>query len=675
MPESLTVSAIGYRPAGIMIGPDSPDTVAVTLALTGVSLSDIVVSTSASLVRSGASEWEVDGSAISTLPSAGEPDAFRVLRVVPAISFTSVLSGRPLIRGIDADDAGFVIDGHEAINLYHIGRFFSAFPALGAGRLRVAAQPAGLEIGRTTSGRIEIDGTEWAEHSRSQIQYGLGAWSGLTGWRGDGHTGVVTFRTVEGSLAGIADDGTDVGLSITDGYGRLELGQRGQVRLTGFHSSDKVEDRSPEDGAPGGRAALEWGNTILGITATPTDGPKGKLVFRAAFSEHHELGTGIPARSTSTSVDNMVRRASIRADATLPILSSGTAIDAGLEFGERRVHNLLAPDDPDRIPAASLDMKSAEVGGYLGVVTPFMQGHIRAGARIDAFNGASIVQPRLTYATPIGTNWWLSVGVGRAGRLLHLVSDARSEPRVAYYDLWLPSGDTVAPARVDHLAAELGWQSDRSAVRGGIFAAKGTGQLEFVPDLPDAGSTELIRAGALRVRGFEMEARSITADGRWLGMASYTVQWSERDWGHGWVPWNGDRRHTFRASGVYRPNPATTVSATLDAGSSQPYTPFIRIDSTDNGYHDVYGMENSRRGLPGARLDLAIERRMFGPWGTELGLGFSITNLAIGDQSPREGSRRFIPDVPGGPVLGAIPSSRPLFTLPPIPSVLLRIRF
>ena len=100
-------------------------------------LPDLIAIETDPMVRTGGSEWIVNGAATRAVPAAVEPDAFRVLRLVPAVSFSSILSARPLIRGIDADDAGFAIDGHEVINLFHIGRFFSAFPALGVGKVSI----------------------------------------------------------------------------------------------------------------------------------------------------------------------------------------------------------------------------------------------------------------------------------------------------------------------------------------------------------------------------------------------------------------------------------------------------------------------------------------------------------------------------------------------------------
>src|SRR5690606_4717183 len=148
----------------------------------------------------------------------------------------SIRSSRPLIRGVDADDTGFSIDGHEVVNLYHIGRSFSGFPAIAAQQVSVATQPARIDIGHTTSGRVEIAGLEWQPTQLSEIQYGLGACSGVTGWQGETGAAFLAMRTIAGSVArdAIASQGND--LNIQDLYGRFDLKFGIPVTLTVFRS-------------------------------------------------------------------------------------------------------------------------------------------------------------------------------------------------------------------------------------------------------------------------------------------------------------------------------------------------------------------------------------------------------------------------------------------------------
>lgn len=671
-PISLTASALGFRPQRLVIGPSSPDSLRVILTAVVVGLPDLVAVTSDPLVRSGSSEWVVDGSATRLMPSAVEPDPFRVLRLVPAVSFSSILSGRPLIRGVDADDAGYAIDGHEVINLFHIGRFFSAFPALGVGHLTVATQPTDLSIGRTTSGRIAISGFEWSDQMRPEIQYGLGAWSGRIGWQGDKVRGVFAGRTIQGALSGSADDGSNVQLDLWDGYGRLDIGPVARpVSLTVFRSIDRVVDRDPDESIAGRPAGLDWGNLLVGASTRLIDSEAIDVSVRASYSDQFENATGIPGRSTSLDVDNMIRRVGGAFDARVPLGGSATAFRFGGELFDRTLRNRIAPQDSTRVPPIGVDRDDTELAGFAGLETAIGVATARVGARVDAMAGRSAFQPRLSLSVPLGSRTWLSGGVGRSARLTHLLSDSRTEPKVAYYDVWLAANDTIPIATSDNISLEVGWRNEHGAFRVGGFASHGRGQMDLAPEeTVRFGQESLFRTGELRGWGLEAEATVGDASGRWTGQLSYTLGWSERRWQDGWVPWINDRRQLFRASGLWRPHPKLALSATIDAGTGAPYTPIARFDSSAGGfYRPVYGRENSARGRFGVRLDLAAERTFKGPAGTDISLGLSVINLGLGDQAPREAVIR---GLEGGAPFGG---SEPLFGAFPVPSLLVRVMF
>lgn len=674
-PREAIVSSIGYRRQRITLGPTTANPLRVTLEPAIAELPDLIAPAPDPLVQSGSSEWHLEGAAMRLAPATVEPDPFRILRMVPAVSFSSILSARPLIRGIDAADAAFAIDGHEVLNLFHLGRFFSAFPALATERLVVSTHPATVAMGRTTSGRIEIEGKHWQPGDRAELQYGLGAWSGIAGVARGRTYGVIAGRTIQGALSSAADDGSDVSLSIDDLYARLDAGLgRATTTFTAFTSRDEVIDHDPDVTDPLGPAGLDWRNVLVGNrTAIPVSRHL-HIELKGSYARHEEIGRRLPARETSTDVANDSRRIGGGLAGRLEIGGGGFALNFGADLFERRLSNRLSPLDPDELPAADLSVKGTESSAFLELESPLLGGVLRTGWRTDAFNGTTLGQPRASFQRQVGSSSWFSAGVGRSGRLMHVVSDARSEPKVAYYDIWLAAGESgVPPAKVDHAAVEVGTTLGGATLRFAAFGASGDGQIDLTPEVPPARGSVVYRHGRLRVRGLEIEARRVSESGRWLGQVSYLLSASERDWGEGWVPWVLDRRHQLRFHGAFRPSPATTISAALDLATAQPYTPFIRFDSTAAGFTGVFGRENSARGRFGARLDLAIQRAMRGPFGTDLAIGLSVANIALGDQSAREYSVRF--PVPGGGPTTAIPASAQLFTLPPLPSLLVRLMF
>ncbi|HRP09316.1 MAG TPA: hypothetical protein PLL69_12595, partial [Gemmatimonadales bacterium] len=332
--------------------------------------------------------------------------------------------------------------------------------------------------------------------------------------------------------------------------------------------------------------------------------------------------------------------------------------------------------DPDRFPAVELDRNAAERSGYLDLETRVANAVLRTGLRIDALNATQAIQPRISLALGLGRSFWATVAAGQAARLLHLVSDAARDPKVAYYDIWLLTGeDGVPTARSNNLTAEVGWSSGLSSARIGVFGSAGEGQIDLVSTIPRNTTGAPWRAGKSRVRGAEVEATTASEDGQWSGRVSYTLAQSDRDWGDGWVPWANDRRHQLRVSGSLRPFGRTTFSPSMEAGTGQPYTPFMGVERSGRSFREVYGTENSARGEIGIRFGATVEQGLRGPFGSDVSVGLSVTNFGFGDQGPREYDIDFIPESEDGQLLGAVPASRQVSELPVIPSLLLRIAF
>jgi hypothetical protein len=666
---TLTIRAIGFLPRRVVVANTAPDTLTITLTPAALGLPDLIATNPNPLIRSGGSEWRVDGTATRVTPVAVEPDPFRILRLVPAVTFSSFLSARPLLRGFDADDAGFSIDGHEAINLFHLGRMFSAFPALGVGAVRVSTEPTDLAMGNTTSGHIAIDGLDWADGQRPELQYGLGAWSARAGWRRESSSGVLVGRTVQGAATGIAAAGsTSLSLNLYDVYGRFDLGGPTRpLRLTVFRSLDKVTDADPDDGTT--PALLDWDNLILGATAHLMATARSRVTARVSYTSHTETADDIPGRGTSVDVENNLRRLGVTVDGRFDV-ASHFALRVGGDIVRRDLSNRLSPADPRHIPATTTDLLDTESALFGGIETGTDRVTLATGLRVDHAAGVASAQPRASLRAALGAHTWGSLGAGRASTLLHLVSDARTEPKLAYYDIWLPTDSATPAATTDNLTVDLGWQRGAAAFRIGGYLAGGKGQLDFGPiELATRDTPTLLRTGHTRTRGIEAEAIIGTPDAPWSGQLSYSMAWSDRDWGNGWVPWINDRRHVFRAAGVWRPSPRLFFSAGLEIASGLPYTPWLAVDSSGSEPRPVYGAENSARGRAVARLDLSVEKSFRGLFGTDMAVGFTVLNIAVGDQAPRE------PLPPRSFAGRTRTASQTMFTGVPVPSLLLRVMF
>lgn len=672
-PQVVRVAAVGFEPGEVTISPDWVGPLVVTLDALITRLGDLSTAGSIKMLQGGDNTWVVDATVAEAVPVTVEPDVFRALALTPSVSFSSLRSSRPLIRGVDADDTGFSIDGHEVVNLYHIGRSFAGFPQIAAARVSVASQPSRIDVGRTISGRVEIEGVEWSQDRPTELQYGLGAWSAITGWSNGAASAVVAGRTIAGSVVGasVASGISDV--EVYDLYSRLDINLLLPVRVTAFRSIDRGTDPDPKRGET---STLDWSASLLGVHAELIRNSSLLLEVSGAYASRSERGKAVPARQTIVELDNENERIGGKVDGSLRVVASGPTIRFGVDLASRHLRNVILPHESGRFVSRDYDHTGTETGGYLDIETALIGGTLRSGVRFDGFDDVAALQPRLSFVRPLGRRMWASVAAGRAARLVHLISDARVEPKVGYYDIWLPANDTDVPvASADHLTAELGWANAQNRFRLGVFTSDGEGMLDLVGGNFSGRNVGSWRTGRSRVVGAEMEAGASSRDQRWSGQLSYTLAKSERDWGDGWVPWINDRLHQLRLSGHARPLRHTTVSPSVELSSGQPYTPFVRVDQVGRSAQALFGSENSARGNLGVRLGAAVQQALDGPFDTELNIGVSVTNVGFGDQSPREAAVRFVPMVAGGPLQGALPSSRQVSELPAIPSVLVNVRF
>ena len=696
VPDTLIITAIGWRPDTIPVAAPLPAPLTVALERAPVIISDLIATAPAvrPLDLSDHGRWQMPMAAARTVPPAVETDVYRALAMIPAISFSSPLSARPLMRGYDAQEVTTRIDGFEVLNLYHMGRLFSSFPADAAEELTVTAAPYTAAHGGATAGLIDITGRTGRLdrfHAGGGVSYGS-----LSGYAGGGNDQLRYFGNARvfywKSLELIPN--LDIPYHFEDLYGGLVFGpaERPTGRLTLFATQDRA---GPTDG---NRTHLHWDNAMLGGRWRLRDGAHTTFEVSTSAAHFGQTGEDVPGLHSIANANLRNRFTRLAVTGDLVTVFERTRVASGLAIGWRNVVNQIvdAPldfnpnPDPFGAPRAAIDIGRLEVGGYASVSRRLGPFTAEAALRVDAAGPQTSVQPRLHARWSPSRRVGLSAGVGRTSRLYHLLGEARSEPDFDFLDFWLPAGDSVPTAQVDHVTLDLNLDLAPFLGRISVFGSRGAGIGELTPETVQrqSGPFEFFRFGRSRTRGIEAQLayRGGPSSPHSLSI-SYVAGQSERDWGTGWVRWSLDRTHQVRGFGQIKLGGITWFGA-LDAATGSPITPidFGLDNTTAPGLPStvvpgrvvpvaIYGRENAARTSGTFRIDAGFGYSFGGPNRRRFTLGASVINLLATAVSPfgyirGGGEGPLALDPQGGPT-----PYRRLFSLPPIPTITLRAEF
>jgi hypothetical protein len=686
-PDTLGVAFIGRRPVAVALTGLSATPLWIELAAAAVVLSDVIAvasPTTADPMLSTLGHWQLPLDAIRVAPPAVEPDVYRALALVPAVGFSSPLSARPLIRGYGAGESVSRIDGFEVINLYHLGRIFSAFPAEATEQVSVTAAPQASLTGGTLDGVIDVTGRTGPQGP----VHGGGALSlaSLSGWAGGG-TGLrwlTAGRAVHVSAGEVVSD-KSLPYDFQDFYASLLVSAAGQPRgrVTAFASRDRLFDGDLGSG-------MNWSNVLLGARGEVMSRENAVVELSASATRFAEDVVDLPARHSRIDLQNRFGRVSVTG--SVRTRWSGTDVSAGVTGGYRSIGNEITPRAGNEFPSTNIDTRSLELAAYAEVSRAIGSGTAQIGSRIDRADKTAMWQPRIRFAHPLSSALSIGLAVGRNAQLYQLVSDPQAEPDLAFYDFWLSAGtDDVPIAVVDHATAEIDLSLDRATSRLSVFASRGRGLAELLPSTDDsqqAGSNPF-RYGRSRTRGVEAQVSLHGGRTRATSLtAAYVLSWSERRWSTEWVPWVQERRHLARVFGQLELGSRWAVVGAFEAATGIPLTPVASvaiigdpdpagggIDRNPTGGQPtyIYARENSSRGRGTVRLDLGASYAFRGPGSSRWWAGISVLNAGFGPVAPLV-PREATFDTFGDELQGRVTYKRS-FRLPAVPTLTLRAEF
>ncbi len=684
LPDTLVITAIGWRPDTLVVGDQPTAPLRAILDRAPAVVSDLIVAADAgaSLDLSAQGRWVMSLEAARSVPPAVETDVYRSLALIPGVSFTSPFSARPMIRGYDAQEVATRIDGFEVLNLYHLGRVFSSFPADAAEQVSVVAAPGAAAEGGSVVGAIEIDGRSgWVDRWHAGGGLSLGS---IGAYGGGGGAGLRYFGAVRTLHLKALDLLPDVSFPyhFEDLYGTAVVGpvDRPAGRVTVFASQDRVNSNQ--------RKSLDWYNLMAGTRWRLLDRERTTFEISGSAATFAERGADVPSLyGAPTDFRNTFTRATTTAE--LDLLSPRSRIGLGVAVGWRQVENRVDPAAESGVtqtPTANTAAGRPEGAAWLDVTHRIGRVALEAGLRADLAGSIVSLEPRLQLQWTLGGRSVLSAAAGRASRLYHLLSDARSEPDLDFFELWFVPNDTVPVAQVDHASLDVRTRlAHRLLLRVSAYLSRGRGIGEVRPESDQRYYPfEFVRFGRSRTRGVEAQlALRGGPDSPHSLSLSYAYAVSERSWGGDWIRWAQDRRHQLRIFGQTRLGRIRLFGA-LDAATGMPLTPQVASVRSElpGGPLDpaqiprlglrVYGAENSVGTSGTFRIDGGATVGFGGPAHDRFIVGVSVINLLFGAVAPisDRGVGTFAVDQNGRPT-----GYRRLVNVPPIPTLTLRATF
>ncbi|NOT10090.1 MAG: hypothetical protein HOP28_18005 [Gemmatimonadales bacterium] len=680
--DTLAISAVGFVPKWIAITGEERD-ILVLLESAPLHLADLTASASRPAIGTPAftGAWVLPREALETVPAAIEPDPLRALSLVPSISFSSLLSARPNLRGYDAAETVMRLDGFDLHSPYHVGRAFSSLPIQALASATVRPVPGAADAA-TLAGVIDLEGRAGGgdeDRATGGGQVGLVSASAWLAARSPAVFVAPRVAFLEAAGQVLREGGVPYGFQDVYVSARTGLGGNRRASWTLFATHDDLGDRAQGGG-------MDWHNVLLGSRWRLFDGPTGSIEVTASANHFALKGERVARGPENVDLENRLTRAQVGFFGEFH--RGMNRLEIGGNLGRRRTRAIVSSAEPipqsqetddgtDRTEARAFATGTLGLGRF----------EFQAGLLVDATSNVTLWQPRGRLALRLGGHGGASLSFARASRPFQVLTDSQAEPTLSFFEVWRDAGAAGIPVpRVDHMAlafdASLGsWSLSASA-----FGSRGKGIGEPRPESdPDAGLSAY-RFGDSRTLGLELRVARVPAregSGSWA--VTYVLSRSDRSFLGSWRPWRLDRRHLVRLQGEAMVGRRWMLFGMGEFASGQPYTPIAEVVWTHPPQPDAilppqtnpayrFADENSGRSGAIYTLSVGIRRNFKGPFGLHSSLVGSITNLNFGPVAPEEPIS--IPELYrlNGTRANGVPLAR-RYKMPAVPSILYSIYF
>lgn len=657
-PKRLVVKRIGYATTqlDIFVRPDAMPPVVIRLRLDPIALRGISVEAP----RMPPLGTTVTTETVRQVPPLAEPDIFRAVVLLPAITQPNDLKGRIHLAGGASDETGVQLDGHPLQDPFHLLGLVGAFnvAALERADVRIHHLPPSLD------GRLSgvIDLTSRSPASEREVE-GVASLlsSGATVNEPAGPLGIDVLASgrityVDHVAPLVAPDIPRLGFY----EALLRLGRSwgdARVEAIAFRSADRFVD-AELDSLPG-YEPLRWGESLVGVRLDWRAGgwslaARGSVDRAFVYLDERTVQVPVqpgedgepagPAIYAGNVVDS--RRDWASAAVTLAYATPRWRLEGGIGGDHRRnrqswvaeslVDEIFSPNMPGRFDGEE-EWSALSVFGAASL-QPFEWWNATVGARVWRTND-SYVAPRVVVEFRPGDGLSVEASYNRRYQWDALLEEPvegsispplflLEEPRLA--DVLAASVEVGAidlpGAATATVEVQPFWKTYRDRT--------------FLPPRPPGVSRDTAWPGFPgfdRIRGRSVGIAvggKIGVAGEALAQVSYTYQ-RVREWIDGGAyPTSWDAPHTLAVFGSAPIGKGWTLNVAYQAHSGRATTPvFARIytPTPESMWLEIYerylrGERNSIRVPPYHRVDIGL-RRAGTLWGAESTLSIQVLNL------------------------------------------------
>lgn len=656
---TLRAERLGYEPverSDVSVTTGRPATVTLELRERALDLEEILVRPSRFQVSDDAPVSTTRLSSEEIRRTAGaQTDISRTLLSLPGVTGGADNRNELLVRGGGPGENAYWVDGIRVPRINHFETQGVGGGALGLLNVEfiedsdfyAGAFPA--RYGDALSSTLVVRNRPGDDDGlRGDVTVGASeAGVTLDGPLGDQTTGLFSLRR---SYLQLLFNVLDLPIRPTywDGQYRVQWDPNDDNRLTfmGLGAINELEIRPPEDGDPERTETAnrvldndQWSYTTGVVWRRLLESGSLRLSLSRSMESYRFEGRDLRNDETLVSNDSWEAENRIRLDgerrmgprATLAAGVEGTYEGIESDFVDaggvgRPTDTAIRFDDTTRWWKGSAYTQfttPVTFGGHLGERLQVSLG-LRADAH-ELLSGGVVVSPRSGLTLSLADDWELSAGAGR-----FLQAPPRLSLAVRDEGELVNQGLPFQESR--HWAAGLEWSPSSwllASVEGFYKPYRNMPRRADDPRVPlqsEGGDYGFVGAERLesdargRAYGSEFFLRG-QGEGRWYGLASYTLSWSEFRGPDGdYTPSAWDTRHAVDFTGGVRLRDSWEVGVRWRALSGRPFTPFDEEASQEAFERAGVGVPdldrlNEGRAPPYHRLDLRVDRRFsLGGW-------------------------------------------------------------